>query len=151
MSGTGETSLDFAGEERVFRIRLGEIRRIEDKCKAGIGEVVRRLARAVYVLDKFGGIEALAAGVEIRADDVCEVIYQGLLGGGMASAEATKLRRREIDDRGLRGLLDNAPTALEALWGSQQVPEDDELPGEPRAGAAPPPGPTSPPSTASEP
>jgi hypothetical protein len=136
MSGTGELRLDFAGEERVFRIRLGEIRRIEDKSKTGVGEVVRRLSRCVYMLDKFGGLEALASGVDIHADDVREVLYQGLLGGGMPSAEATKLLRREIDDRGLRGLLDNAAPALEVLWGSQQVPETD-APGEPQAGESP--------------
>jgi hypothetical protein len=49
MSGSGEVSADFAGEERAFRIRLGEIRKIEAKCETGIGEVCRRLASAVYV------------------------------------------------------------------------------------------------------
>lgn len=129
MSGTGETATDFAGEERAFRIRLGEIRRIEAKCGAGIGEVLRRLARAVYVVQKLSGLEALAAGVEIHADDVREPIYQGLIGAGMPSGEAAALVRQEIDDRAVRGLLDNASTALAVLWGSQETP-----PGERSAG-----------------
>ena len=136
MSGTGESSTDFAGEERNFRIRLGEIRRIEDKCDTGIGEVLRRLARAVVVLSRLEGVEALAAGVDIHADDVREPLYQGLMGAGIASGEAAKLLRLEIDDRGIQGLLDNASTALEVLWASRKVPETAK-PGERRAGESP--------------
>lgn len=152
MSGTGESTTDFAGEERAFRIRLGEIRRIESKCGAGIGEVVRRLSRAVLVTSRLAGIEAMAAGLEIHADDVREVIHQGLTGAGMSSADATLLVRREIDDRGFPGLRDNIAVALEVLWGSQETPD----PGEDRAGtgespATPPSPSTSPNSTASEP
>jgi hypothetical protein len=133
MSGTGEGRADFAGEERLFRIRLGEIRRIE-------AQVRRRrhrrgaaaLSRCVYVTSELKGVQALAAGLEIHADDVREPILQGLAGGGMSLADATALVRAEIDDRGVRGLLDNASTALAMLWGSQETP-----PGEPRAGESP--------------
>jgi hypothetical protein len=151
MSGTGESSTDFAGEEREFRIRLGEIRRIEQRCETGIGEVLRRLARAVLVLSKVKGLEALAAGVDIHADDVREPIYQGLIGGGMLPGDATKLLRIEIDDRGIQGLLDNTSTALEVLWASRKTPEEPPS-GEMRAGespATPPKRRTSKPSTAS--
>lgn len=151
MSGTGESSTDFAGEERGFRIRLGEIRRIEDKCDTGIGEVLRRLARAVLVLSKLEGIEALAAGIDIHADDVREPIYQGLMAAGMVSHEATKLLRIEIDDRGVQGLLDNVSTALEVCWAAKKTPEPVQ-PGERQAGespATPRKRPTSKPSTGS--
>jgi hypothetical protein len=150
VSGTGEFRADFAGEERAFRIRLGEIRRIEDKCKTGIGEVVRRLSRCVYLMSQMDGIQALAAGVDIHADDVREVIFQGLRGAEVSDSEATKLVRREIDDRGLRGILDHASTALEVLWGSQETPDA----GEPQAGESPaiqPSDTTSEPSTEPEP
>lgn len=142
MSGTGETAEYFAGEERAFRIRLGEIRRIESKCETGIGEVLRRLSRAVLVLSRVGGIDALATGLEFHADDVREVIFQGLQGAGMTSAEVTQLVRREIDDRGFTGLRENLSVALKVLWGSQEAP-----PGEPQAGASPATPPT--PSTSS--
>lgn len=133
MSGTGESTVDFAGEERAFRIRLGEIRRIEAKCgNIGIGEVLRRLARCVTSVAEYGGLSALAAGVEIRADDVREPIYQGLRGGGMSDGDATRLVKAEVDERGVRGLLDNAATALAVLWASQEVP-----PGEQKAGENP--------------
>lgn len=133
MSGTGEVSADFAGEERAFRIRLGEIRRIEQKCGTGIGEVLRRLSRAVLVTSRLSGIEAIAAGLEIHADDVREVIMQGLTGGGMTSADATTLARREIDDRGFPGIRDNFTVALKVLWGSEETPDA----GEPQAGESP--------------
>lgn len=137
MSGTGEVREGFAGEERLFRIRLGEIRRIEAKCgNVGIGEVVRRLSKAVFLLDKVGGVEAFAHGLEIRADDVFETIFQGLKGGGMADREATDLVRREIDDRGWSGLLDHVGLALQVLTGTQATPEGDDQ-GEPKAEATP--------------
>lgn len=151
MSGTGEVRADFAGEERAFRIRLGEIRRIEDACgKAGIYAVQARLARGVLAFAEFSGLQALAYAGDLRADDVREVLYQGLIGGGMPSHEATRLIRREIDDRGLKGVEDNITTALFVLRGSQEAPDT----GEPQAGgspATPPSDTTSPPSTAPEP
>jgi hypothetical protein len=147
MSGTGEARLDFAGEERLFRIRLGEIRRIEEKCKDGIGEVLRRLAQCILVIDQLGGLQALAAGIAIRADDVRTIIYEGLVGGGMPSGEATKLVRREIDDRGVKGLMDNAGVAFGALYGASEAPEEGDAPGEPEAAETPSPEPTSEPST----
>jgi hypothetical protein len=159
MSGTGEATADFAGEARDFRIRLGQIRRIEEKCGGvGIGEVCRRLARASYMLTratdadgKLDLLAALASGVEIHAEDVRSPIYEGLVGFGMSTAEATKLVRHEIDDRGVRGLLENAAVALVVLLGSQEAPKEDL--GEPQAGdhpATPASEPTSDTSTASD-
>jgi hypothetical protein len=139
MSGTGESVADFAGEERAFRVRLGEIRRIEAKCEAGVGEVGRRLSRALLIVRQVGQlsmVEALAGGLDIRADDVREVIYQGLVGGGMSPGDATALVRREIDERGLRGLVDNVGVALLALCGANEAPEGSRV-GEPQAGENP--------------
>lgn len=132
MSGTGETREDFAGEERTFRIRLGEIRRIEAKCATRIGLVAQRLAKAALAINSAGGnyVGALAAGIEIGAEDVRETLYQGLLGGGMSSPDATNLVRSEIDDRGLRGLTDNVGVALMVLVATSEAPK---LPGERKA------------------
>lgn len=128
MSGTGEIREHFAGEEHEFRVRLGEIRRIEDKCGTGIGIVASRLARMASALSVAPDLSAaLAFGVELHADDVREPIYQGLLGGGMKSGDASRLLKREIDDRGLTGVLDNVVVALSVLVGSQRVPETDAV------------------------
>lgn len=155
-AGTGEVSAPLGGEERPFRIRLGEIRRIEAKCGVGVGEVCRRLARATYLLSKIQGIEALASGLEIHADDVRETLYQGLVGAGMATGPAFKLVTDEIDNRGWRGLIENLDTALLVLMGSQESPEEaPDASGEPQAGPVETPTPPSPPtsdaSTASAP
>jgi hypothetical protein len=147
MSGAGESEADFAGELREFRIRLGEIRRIQTKCgDVGIGEIARRLARAFAIVRQVGEgpgritlVEALAAGLDIYADDVRTPIYEGLVARGMAAPEATRIVRQEIDDRGLRGLIDNVSVALLVLVGALEAPEDDEdPPGEERAGETPP-------------
>jgi hypothetical protein len=154
MSSTGETREDFAGEERQFRIRLGEIGRIEAKCDTGIGEVCRRLARATLVIHRLGGnlVEALSHGVELYSSDVREPLYQGLIGAGMASHEATKLLRTEIDDRGMLGLLDNAGVALAVIIAVQKTPEPKpgETGAKPKRGTKPKSS-TSPTSTASAP
>jgi hypothetical protein len=141
MSGTGETTADFAGEAREFRICLGEIRRIEAKCNAPIGEVAQRLARAVVVLKAGGSLsvaEMLAAGIAIYADDVREPLYQGLIGKDMPSGEATKLLKTEIDDRGFKGLMDNAAVALLVLTATQEAPPREADLGEQKAGQNPP-------------
>lgn len=46
------------------------------------------------------------------------------MGGGMAAGEATSLVRAAIDERGLRGLIDNASVALAVLIGTSEVPDD---------------------------
>lgn len=150
MSGTGDSRQDFAGEERAFRIRLGEIRHIEAKCDCGIGLVLGRLSRAVLLVSQAGGLQAFAAGLDIRADDVRTTLYEGLVGAGMPSPEATKIVREEIDERGVRGIVDNIAVALAVLWASQEAPRSDEDAGEEVAAETPPPEPTSPSSTASE-
>lgn len=150
-AGAGEVEQAFAGELRQFRIRLGEIRKIEAKCGCSIAEVCRRLARATYVLSKFEGIEALATGLDFRADDVRETVYQGLVGASMPTGPAFKLVSDEIDSRGWQGLIDNLDTALLVLMGSQETPppgaSGGEAPGEPEAGPAGTPTPPSPPTS----
>ena len=137
MSGTGESREDFAGEERAFRIRLGEIRRIEAKCECGIGLVLGRLSRAMLLMKELGGAQAFASGIDLRADDVRTTLYEGLVGAGMSGPDATKLVRAEIDDRGLRGVIEHVGTAMAVLWGSQQTPSEGGGEGEPRAGESP--------------
>jgi len=134
MSGTGETREDFAGEERTFRIRLGEIRRIEAKCGSRVGDVAQRLAKAALAIRAAGGnyVAALAEGLPIGAEDVREVLYQGLLGGGMTAPEVTNLVRVEVDDRGLRGITDNVGVALMVLVATSEAPK---LAGESKAKA----------------
>lgn len=133
---------DFAGEERSFLVRLGELRKIEERCEAGVFMIAGELSRCVYTLRQRPNaslFDQLVMGLGgLRADYVREPILQGLIAGGMASPEATKIVRGEIDDRGFMGLVEAAPLALAVLIAGVSVPKGTEPLGEPTAGTAPP-------------
>lgn len=71
---------DFAGEERVFDLRLGEILDIEAECGLGIGAIYIRLAKQ-----------------EWRMKEVRSILAHGLRGGGSTLHEAKKLIDERID------------------------------------------------------
>ncbi len=135
MRGSGVVEEDFGGEKRLFRIRCGELRKIQETCGTGPGEVARRVARGVAVRranPKASILDQVAIGLgEWRVDDVREPIFLGLIGGGMAPNDAGKLVREWIDDRGFHGLIENLDLALVLLVAGIDEPEDDRV-GEPR-------------------
>jgi hypothetical protein len=140
MSRTAETLLPFGTEERKFRLGLGELRAVQEKCDAGPGELAQRLAplvRALRAKLTFG--EILAAGMmgSWRVDDVREPILQGLIGGGMNPTEAGVLVRQVFDPRPLA--LEHLTVAFTVLTEGYLPPEDEPVapPGEPKAGAKP--------------
>ena len=139
---------DFGGEERTFLVRIGELRKIQTACNAGPGEIAQRLARCVQTVREFPQAtiydQVLIGMGSLYVDDVREPILQGLIAGGMTSADATKLVRQEIDERGFRGLMENAALALALVIAGVSMPaEEADAPGEFQAGTAPPPGSTS--------
>lgn len=89
-------TLDFAGQARMFHLRLGEILDLEQACgQTGIGAIYRRLGQQDW---------------KIR--DVREVLAYALRGGGMPLDEA----RRLIDERIEVGrILDLYSLALEVM------------------------------------
>lgn len=71
---TSEAVLPFGGEDRLFRLRLREIERLQSECGAGIGAVARRLiAGDAYIVD------------------IAATLRLGLIGGGMSPVEAKRL------------------------------------------------------------
>jgi hypothetical protein len=73
------------GEERRFQLTRGTIKELQETCNdSGIGAIFKRLG----------------AG-EFYADDIRETIRLGLVGGGMARAEAETLVKREVDGQPL--------------------------------------------------
>lgn len=56
---------EFGGDERRFELRLGEIRKLEQRAGAGIGEIYRRVSLLTFSLE-----------------DVRSTIKLGLVGGG---------------------------------------------------------------------
>lgn len=133
---------DFAGEERAFLARIGELRKIEARCSAGIFEVAGELARCVSILRQAPNatvFDQLLLGLgALRVDYVREPILQALTAGGMSSGDATRMVVSEIDDHGFVGLLNNAPLALAVVIAGISQPVGAEAPGESRAGKAPP-------------
>lgn len=96
MSADGSYSGLWADGEHKFRLPIGLLRELQDKCKAGPPLIFQRLRLNVW-----------------EVDDIRETIRLGLIGGGMKPTEALVLVIRYIDEP-LR-LMDNVPVALEVL------------------------------------
>lgn len=130
--------LEFGGEERPFRCLHAELRKIQANCDAGPSEIARRLAQCVRVQRQYPKASILEQAVlglgDWRIEDVREPILQGLIGGGMTAGDAFKLVRSNIDERGMRGLVEHAELALTVMLTGAQLPEDYPAPGETRAG-----------------
>lgn len=81
MSRSAEVTLAFAGEDRQFRLPIGRLRALQEKCDCGPMEMLTRFAGGTW-----------------RVDDLRESIYQGLIGGGMEAHEAARLLKTDFDD-----------------------------------------------------
>lgn len=138
MSRTAEISLPFGTEERVFRLGLGELRAVQEKCDAGPGELAQRLAPFVRALRAGLSFSDIMAGQMMgsaRVDDIREVLLQGLIGGGMGATEAGVLVRANYDPRPLDPQF--AVLAFSILT-EGYLPPEDEPPGETQAAKAKP-------------
>jgi len=99
-------TLNWPGGEHDFALRIGELRAIQNACDAGPEEVLNRF-------------RVTAAW---RVDDVIEVLRQGLIGGGMARQDATKLVMRVVETH---GYLDIKMTCIAIMWDALAGPADD--------------------------
>lgn len=104
---------DFAGEERAFSLPIGRLRALQDKTDCGPVELLSR-----YMTHRW------------RVDDVREAIHQGLIGGGMEQAQASRLMRTDFDDL---PKLQFVPLASDIVNSALESPPDEPL-GEPEAG-----------------
>jgi hypothetical protein len=151
-AGTGQITEDFGGEPRPFCVRIGELRKIQDRCGAGPAQIAERLARCVttYTTNPAATpLQLVTLGLgDWRVDDIREPIFQGLIGGGMNPNVAGKLVREWVDDRGFRGLVENAGLALTLVVAGVEAPAGE---GEPPAGEKEPASSTSEPSTEAAP
>lgn len=101
----------FAGQDRTFRLRLGEIGELERLCSAGIGEIMMRLASHRF-----------------RAADIRDTIRLGLEGGGLFEPDATALVMRYLDDEPIGEHLNLAADILTAaVSGVPQAPKRREI------------------------
>lgn len=85
MAGVGSVPITWAnGEDNFCLARVREILQLEDKCGAGMGEIVQRLERGTWFLN-----------------DIRETIRLGLIGGGKTPEQAMKIVRLCVDGRPL--------------------------------------------------
>ncbi len=82
MSRDGSITLAWGDGEHRFRLAIGQLRELQEKCDAGPAEIVSRLSEGRW-----------------RVNDVRETIRLGLVGGGLAPATAHALTVRYVDER----------------------------------------------------
>jgi hypothetical protein len=137
MSRSATLVRQWGSEERTFRLGIGEWRKIQETCDAGPGEIAQRIAAWAAIrraMPNANFIDLLAAGGagRWRVDDVREVLFRGLTGGGLDPTSAGRLLRELHDER---PLLENLALALEIVLVSLSGPEDEpvgEREGEPQ-------------------
>lgn len=93
----------FAGEVRRFVLLLRGQEAVEDKCEAGLGEVLGHL---------WTGMSDNPAGYRFRTVDIRETIFQALVDGGLKDAEASRLMRLNFDGK---PAIEFVPLATEIL------------------------------------
>lgn len=113
MDGSGRLAADWADGERTFRLPIGQLRELQDKCAAGPLQILGRLSDGTW-----------------RVDDVRETIRLGLIGGGATPTDALVLVHRYVD---ARPLLENTALAQSILLVALMGNPDDKV-GKPPAG-----------------
>lgn len=109
----GAEEIVWAGGEHPFRLGIGELRAIEQKCDAGCAVVLMRLLSSQF-----------------KIDDVYQPIRLGLIGGGMSERDAQKTLDAALDVASPYALAIPAAEILRRffMW------ESPDQPGEPEAG-----------------
>lgn len=103
--------LEWAGRERVFALRFGEVLALEQACGDGkapeaIGAIFQRVSTGRF-----------------RAADLFHILKQGLIGGGMGVLQADKLMRDHFDTQ---PYLQTATVAGEIMLGLMSGIEPSE-------------------------
>lgn len=97
--------LDWADGTYAFRLAWGQLAELQERCDAGPYVVLQRLHNGTW-----------------RVEDITNVIRLGLIGGGMAPADALKKVRTYVEDR---PPLENVLTAQAVLTaGLMGAPEE---------------------------
>ncbi|QTL01912.1 gene transfer agent family protein [Aquabacter sp. L1I39] len=113
MSSSGEISFAWGDGEHAFRLAIGGLRELQDKCNAGPGQIYTRLGDGTW-----------------RVDDIRETLRIGLIGGGMKPTDAHVLVTRYVDGR---PLAENISPAM-AVLGAALIGVPDDKVGETEAG-----------------
>lgn len=110
MVTSAKIKLPWADGEREFRLAIGQLRELQDKCNAGPAEILARLSNGTW-----------------RVDDIRETLRLGLIGGGASPTDALVLVARYVD---IRPLMENVMPAQAVLLAAVV---GEEEPGKPEA------------------
>ncbi len=105
MSVSARITLPWADGSHSFRLAIGHLRELQDKCNAGPAEVLARLTSGSW-----------------RVDDIRETLRLGLIGGGATPMDALVLVARYVDDRPLMENVFPAQAVLLAAVVGEEAP-----------------------------
>lgn len=127
ISSDGSADLTWAGEERRFRLRLKQLRELQEKINRP------RVAIGATPIGPKTLFSIIAAG-DAWPDEIREVLRLGLIGGGMTPIDQVPgLLARYFDDRPLH---ESADVAMVVLLAAMTGPKDDPVGKKPEAGTS---------------
>jgi hypothetical protein len=109
MTRSARITLAWADGDHPFRLAIGQLQELQDKCGAGPPEILRRLMSQTW-----------------HVNDVRETLRLGLIGGGMPPAEALTLVKRYVDAED-RPLAENVLYATLVVQAAIVGVEDESL------------------------
>jgi hypothetical protein len=136
MSRNGDIVQSLGGEERTFRFGLAEHRRLQERLNIGLSLIVQNLHPFMVGVNAkmtMGQILSHRLLGDLRPDHIGEVVFQGLVGGGMDPTEAGRLRKTWVDER---PLTETAPIAYAIGLAALMGPDDEPAAGESEGGEA---------------
>lgn len=105
MSRNATVEFDWADDHYEFRLAIGQLRELQEKCNCGPNELLGRLRQGTW-----------------RVDDIRETIRLGLIGAGKTPSEALKIVRTHVE---MRPWLENVqPAQLILMAALMGVPEE---------------------------
>jgi len=109
MSRDGKLALAWPDQAREYRLKLGELRQLQEKCDAGPLEILARIQSGRW-----------------RVDDVYQTIRLGLIGGGMRMDDALILADLTVTD----GCLGECAIYAQAILSAAVTgPPDEKIEG----------------------
>jgi hypothetical protein len=108
VSRDASLTIPWADGDYAFRLAIGQLRELQEKCDAGPMVIWQRLRDGSW-----------------RTDDISSVLRLGLIGGGADPVKALKLVRSYVEEPG--AYLANAPVAMMIVWKAiAGAPDEDE-------------------------
>ena len=106
MTASAKITLLWGDGDRAFRLAIGQLRELQDKCDAGPAEILGRLSNGTW-----------------RVDDIRETLRLGLIGGGTTPTDALVLTARYVDNRPLmENVMPAQAVLLAAIVGEEEQP-----------------------------